>query len=250
MPLSGAMLEQAEILEVAGEFVKENYSASDCAFLFGSFARGNPGAFSDLDILVLLPQMAAGAKPELKLQIYRGLRLEIFIFDRASLTEALHIQEKMGLRVFSSAIEDSILLHGSADVLEEFKQMVREHVSRRVLPQSDEIAPIARIRMTYCLAKLTLTEGHFDRVYLASTLFSLVGNALVRRASGAAAPVDRLYEAMAAHDRPFAQAYQQAYMLLCQHNDCSEFVRQTSIFLERSGGALWHNESLNLAAVA
>jgi predicted nucleotidyltransferase len=240
---------RAAALLTARSFVDAEYPNARCALMFGSFSNGNQGVFSDIDVMVILPTPIPGGKPTLKLSIYQGFRVETFLFDEASLVEAVAVQEKMGLRVLSTAIGEGIFLAGSPDLFQFFKRIAEEQANNRPPPQR-EIPAILRIRVTYLLAKLSITESHFDQILIASTLLSLMGNAVIKRTTGETPSGDRLFRALEQCAPDFGSRMRVAFMALCSGGGAADFAKIGEEFLEGAGGAVWCGETISLSGVS
>lgn len=235
-------------LLTARSLVGADYPAARCSLMFGSFSNGNQGVFSDIDVLVVLPTPQPGGKPTLALKIYQGFRVEVFVFDEASLKAALAIQETMGLRVLSTAIGEGIFLDGSPQLFQSLKTMVDDQARARTTPPR-EVPALLRIRVTYLLAKLTVTESHFDQIRIASALLALTGNAVVKRATGETPSDDRLFRALDQCAPDMSMRMRTAFMALCSGSGTADMVALVEEFLESAGGAIWSGETINLSGV-
>ena len=90
------------IKHVCGKLFKEKYPEVKCAYLFGSYARGEATGKSDIDILVVCPPMGMkfyGIAAELEQQLHKQIDLHT---HRQILTNEVLLERilKEGIRIY------------------------------------------------------------------------------------------------------------------------------------------------------
>lgn len=220
---------------VALDHVQRQYPRCAAALLFGSFARGNFGAFSDIDLIVI---DRGCTTPSLELGIVEGFRIEVFSFSPKDLIEVLQIQARQGLKVFASAIAEGELVCGDATLAADLKARSRKIAGQGSAGASDDIER-ARIRLTYWLAKLEYIEDEFDRLYIASLVLNLIMSTWLLAKTGETMSHELLPRVFHSACPQLSSVLRESYLALARSGNARSFQTSCLDVLSQIGGAIW-----------
>jgi predicted nucleotidyltransferase len=89
------------------EFSAARYLGNLAVLLFGSHARGNAGANSDVDLIVVFDKPIAPYREKVK---FSGLLFDVLVYDKEALNGAIHSARLSGSWVLISAIRTAKVL--------------------------------------------------------------------------------------------------------------------------------------------
>lgn len=143
-------------LDAAARYVRTHHPDAELAFTYGSTARGNPKAFSDVDLYIV-------AKTETNLhviEIFDGLPLEARIMSRRAVENSLVLPVTLSSRAvyLARALEDSRRVAGSEELLRTFRASALRWLDGCPRDLAMNVITQHRVRITNRVLDLASTE--------------------------------------------------------------------------------------------
>lgn len=233
---------------LATEYLARHWPETRCAFLFGSYARGLQKPYSDLDMLVIVPD-GKGYATEKQRLTYQGVAMELFITTERSVLDALAMSRPIGLRVFFDAVDQGIVLADTDGLAGRLSTLGRRELKRTDVVVENSAREQYRVNITQNLLKLSAMHDTMDQMQLGVLLYNAIAFAVLRVETGWAYRNERLPRELRHHDEAAAAALQSGLLALGAGQGADVFLAAAGPLLERLGGPLWHGSSEPMLAV-
>lgn len=222
---------------LAARAAAEYYPEHRGALLFGSFATGRQTAYSDLDVLVVMPPGHASQKHRV---MFDGRAVELFVVTERTLLELLAMSRRIGLGVFFDAMEQGLTLKNDDGLVERLRGIARHELERTgIQALNDAAIEKCRVQITLNLVKLSTLSSTVEQVQMAVLVYNAVTFALLRIATGWAYRNERLPREFRARDAEAADALDDGLAAIGAGKGPESFIAAAAGLLDRLGGPAW-----------
>jgi hypothetical protein len=110
--------------EIARSAVAQRYASAEVAFCAGSIVRGDGTPHSDIDLVVILPELKAAWRESF---LHQGWPVEAFVHDATTLRYFFEeIDAKSGVPSLPQMVDEGLLVWGDQSVAETYKQLAKQ----------------------------------------------------------------------------------------------------------------------------
>src|SRR5687767_6405747 len=110
--------------EIARSAVAQRYATAEVAFCAGSIVRGDGAAHSDIDLVVILPELKAAWRESF---FHQGWPVEAFVHDASTLRYFFEeIDAKSGVPSLPQMVDEGLVVRGDQSVAGMYKQLAKQ----------------------------------------------------------------------------------------------------------------------------
>jgi hypothetical protein len=114
--------------EIARSAVAQRYATAEVAFCAGSIVRGDGTAHSDIDLVVILPELKAAFRESF---FHQGWSMEAFVHDAATLRYFFEeIDAKSGVPSLPQMVDEGLVVRGDQSVAGTYKQLAKQVLAK------------------------------------------------------------------------------------------------------------------------
>jgi len=157
----------------ASKFVAARFPGCDLAILAGSTARNEETATSDLDIVVIMPDLSSCYRESF---FEFTWPIEVFIHTKESCLSWIEKDLKRRKPSLAQMFVEGVLIAGSADLLRELKEYSQSRLLQGPEKYSKEEDLETRYRITDLLDDLIGANQYLEQIFIINELLDLVLN--------------------------------------------------------------------------
>jgi hypothetical protein len=196
-------------LEAAGEILSTRYVSADSLLLAGSITRGEATATSDLDLVVLFPNLPRSFRESF---VHRGWPVEVFAHDEETI-EYYFLEQDLtsGVGAMLWMVHDGIPVPGSTELNGRIKARAAALLAEGPPPWSTDKTDYSRYTITGLLDDLMAPRNDGEYRAVVATLFHNVAYHYLRSHGQWGAHSKTLPRRLARIDTAFAARYDAAF---------------------------------------
>jgi predicted nucleotidyltransferase len=225
------------IMSVVNELRLERYRGADVVFAAGSIVRGEGTAFSDLDLVVVYPQLAQAYREAFRFKDYP---VEAFVHDRATLEYFFFDADRpSGIPALPQMITEGIEVPGPTAMSRTLKELASSILSAG--PPALDVETERRMRYAVCdvLDDLRAPGSHDELIGAGSRLYELLADYHLRRTGHWSGRGKAIVRALRNADPALSTRYADAFDELFRRGDPEAVVRLAEDLLRDAGGLLF-----------
>jgi hypothetical protein len=226
----------ARARDAAMQFVADAFPRARCAILFGSVRSGEQKAWSDIDVLLVLPGEVAAEK---RCAIVAGYPVEYYLYDVPTLHAALDPATGWAAPTLAAALLGGELIGGDAALAQSLAQTARAFTAAPRPAPAGAALNNARGMATSFMLELATNPAHDEQVAIAAQLYTLLTGLVVQKASGVRNGPKWTARLLKQIDPALSEGLQQGLAQLAAGGSPAVFLAQCETMLERIGGPLW-----------
>ncbi|SKB59134.1 nucleotidyltransferase domain-containing protein [Luteibacter sp. 22Crub2.1] len=221
--------------------MRARFSGAKACLFFGSAVRGDVGAESDLDVIVIQPESIASYHEHYHLA---GFTFDVFALTESTLVGMLRGQELGHVDYFERAIRDAVVLWDDDGVAARFVDRVEKNgLARR--PFQDWMPHRLTITSLLKDAKSGLTDFHASAA--CSDLYIELVRVWILKRGFLLGSAKHMVDLMYREDAGQCQSLHHAFRLALA-GDAASFHNLAEEMLARIGGPFLHGERLYMQA--
>ncbi|HEX4824188.1 MAG TPA: nucleotidyltransferase domain-containing protein [Candidatus Polarisedimenticolaceae bacterium] len=225
------------IEKLVDEIRLKQYPDADVVFAAGSIVRGEGTAFSDLDLVVVYPQV-----PQAYRESFRrgGYPVEAFVHDPATLEYFfLEVDRPSGIPSLPQMVVEGFEVPGPSSTSRMLKEMARSVIAAG--PPALDVDTERRMRYSVSdlLDDLRAPRTHDELIGAGTRLYELLADYHLRRTGHWSGRGKSVARALQSADPALSVRYGDAFDRLFEHHDSGPVVRLAEDLLRDAGGPLF-----------
>jgi predicted nucleotidyltransferase len=227
-------LEAAETM--AGQVLAARYPDADAVLLTGSYARGEATPGSDLDLIVLYPQLPRARREAFR---FEAMPVEVFVHDPETLAWALQADIDAGKPGMHSMVADGRILGPRPAAAERLQARARAGLAAGPPPFEPEQIELYRYHITGHLDDLRDERDPAEVVSIGAWLYLSLADLMLRgrgRWAGTAKWIPRYLKAL---DPALERRFTAAFEALFARADRAPLIALAEAELAPHGGPLF-----------
>jgi hypothetical protein len=241
-------LEAAEAM--AGRVLAARYPDADAVWLTGSTARGEATAGSDLDLIVLFPQLQRARRESFT---FEGMPVEVFAHDPETLAWALNADIEAGKPGMHHMVSQGRVLGPRPAAAERLQAGARARLAAGPPPFDREQIDLYRYHITDRLIDLRDPRDPAEVMAIGVWLYLSLADLMLRSRGRWAGTGKWIPRHLAAVDPALAQRFSAAFEALFARQDAAPLMALAEAELALHGGPLfdgYHSEAAATARLA
>lgn len=236
-PVLDGSLSLPDAVTLCQDLVSREWPQAAAALLAGSIAQGTYRPYSDLDLYVLLPPLAA---PSLHNIIHDGVPVEVHLHGKASLVDTIRNEAAQGFAVALQALATGIPVldrGGLAALQADARQRLAQPAPTLAGPA------VTRFRASVTNALLDLCSGlsHAEMIGCGARLHDMLAMVALRGAGHWGATGRQATGALRRLDPALADHFHHAFLALFTSGDAKPVLRLAEQVMQPLGGFVWAN---------
>jgi predicted nucleotidyltransferase len=225
------------IIEVAGAVRALRYSDASTVLAAGSIVRGEGTPFSDLDLVVVYPQLERAYRESFR---FDGLPVEAFVHDPATLEYFfVEVDRPTGVPSLPQMVVEGVEIPRATDLSRRLKQRAAEVIAAG--PPALDADTEQRMRYMVCdlLDDLRAPRNRDEMIGAGARLYEQLADYYLRRRGRWSAKGKAIPRVLAQADATLGAAYGDAFSELFGRGDTASVLRVAERILKESGGPLF-----------
>ena len=232
----GAILSRSEAVELAARLLAARYPQADAGFAAGSFVRGNAVPRSDLDLVVLMPEIETSWRESL---IFEGVPVDVFVHDPDTLR--LYLQKDVDARkpAMLTMTREGVIVGPRPAPAEALKAEAEAIYAKGPPPFSPEELERFRFMISDRIDDLRDERPWPEQVGTAVWLHMVLSEFILQANGRWAATAKWTPRALAAYDPAVEAAFTAAFEALFERRDVAPVIAFAEAVLAPFGGPLF-----------
>jgi hypothetical protein len=224
-------------LYAARELLETRYLGAETIFLAGSVGRGEASAYSDLDLVVVYPKVAAAYRESF---LHREWPVEAFIHDPDTLRYFFqHVDRLIGRATLAEMISEGHELPGPSEFSGELKRMARETLKNGPPALIEEDLQDRRYRISELLDDMRDPRNRQELIASATLIYNELADYYFRSHCSWTCSGKAILKRMKTFDPVFARKFAEAFDLLFATGQIGRVMDITDEVLSQQGGLLF-----------
>jgi Nucleotidyltransferase domain len=228
-----------EATTLARIFVAEEFPDAVCAIIYGSAVEGGFGPYSDIDLVIFLPQIAFA---ETRRLIYQGVPLELHLFSKETFARALEMARISGNYNQALSLAHATLLFDPVGTGDRVIGAAQRVLERGPSPVPEHMRSAACCSVTSYIIELATNPDASERFSIAASLQPLL---MASYLSARGRWVNSRKWGVRAEPL-FAEALTLAIDAAYRNQDVTALIAQATLSLEPWGGLRWSGTGARL----
>lgn len=215
--------------------VSERYGEPSFCFFFGSHAVGSGDADSDIDVIVVMDNVAHAYRERFS---SNGFPFDAHVHDPETLHAMMRSETKHGFAVLTAKVDQSLVLPQPCEIASKLQEVARELL--RSGPPREEKWDLPRRYVTAVLSDIGRCADRDERRMMAMELYVRMLDIYLRRHGQFSNRGRYLVRAAKRFDAAFFDRAQAALAAVFQNDSLSPLIQVAREVLESIGGTLDH----------
>jgi hypothetical protein len=225
------------IIEVAKTLHLDRFREAEAVFAAGSIVRGEGTPFSDLDLVVVYPRLAAAYRESFR---FGGYPVEAFVHDPATLDYFfLEIDRPSGVPSLPQMVVEGIEIPAPTELSRELKRRAAAVIAAGPPALDAETERRMRYFVSDLLDDLRAPRSRDELVGTGARLYEQLADYHLRRRGLWSGKGKAIPRALRQADAALCTAYCDAFGELFARGDPQAVIRLTEELLKESGGTLF-----------
>jgi hypothetical protein len=236
----------ATIIDIAQQIVATRFPRAVAAFAAGSLVRGDGTAYSDLDLVVVLPQLDSAYRESF---LHNALPVEAFVHDPHTLHYFFfEIDRPSGIPALPQMVLEGVEIPGPTTESQSLKRLARSVIDAGPPPLTHDALTRRRYALTDILDDIRAPRSYAELVATGSQLFETLADLYFRSSGRWSARGKSIPRKLAAADGKIARLYDVAFEALFRESNPQLAIALAEEILASAGGLLFDGHRLDAPA--
>ena len=225
------------IIGVATAIRSDRYRDADAVFAAGSIVRGEGTPFSDLDLVVVYPQLASAYRESFR---FDGYPIEAFVHDPSTLEYFfLEVDRPSGVPALPQMVVEGIEIPGPTDMSRKLKQRAAEVIAAGPPVLDTDSERRMRYFVSDLLDDLRAPRSRDELIGIGTRLYEQLADYHFRRRGLWSAKGKAIPRVLRQVDPTLCASYNDAFAALFVQGDAGAVIRLAEEILREAGGPLF-----------
>lgn len=231
-----------KLLVLVNRLKQEKYPDADSLLLAGSVIRGEATSTSDLDIIVLYPELPNAYRDS---YYYDNWPVEAFVHDLQTLTYFIdEIDAPTGVPSLATMVDDGKSVPSATELSKSAKVLAQASLRKGPEPWSIQTVNSARYMITDLIEDLKDSRNATESQAIASVLYSTIVDFYFRIHGFWSAKGKTIPRRLRKVDPGFAERFEKAFSAVFLKNESQALISLVSDLLAPHGGPLFSGHRL------
>jgi hypothetical protein len=234
------------IIDIAQQIVATRFPHAVAAFAAGSLVRGEGTAYSDLDLVVVFPQLGSAYRESF---LHDALRVEAFAHDPRTLHYFFFEMDRAsGIPALPQMVLEGVEIPRPTAVSQSLKRLARSVIDAGPPPLTDDELTRRRYALTDSLDDIRAPRSYAELVATGGQLFEALADFYFRSSGRWSARGKAIPRTLAAADGELARRYDAAFAVLFKDGNPQLAIALAEETLDTAGGLLFDGYRLDAPA--
>lgn len=244
--MSEKVITHQELQALTSRIMRERHQDAVCAVIAGSFVRGDATLNSDLDLVVIYPQLPNAYRESF---LFDGVPVEAFVNDLETLAFFMYERDRpAGFCTMANMINEGLVWPVENEFSEKAKALAKEVLELGPLPWRQDQIDASRYAITDLLDDLHAPRNLHEQIATGALLYRKVADHFLRTRREWSASNKWIPRRLHAVDPEFAKRFQDAMLVLCREGHDEPLINLASEVINQDGGPLFDGYSVHAPA--
>jgi predicted nucleotidyltransferase len=226
-------------LEIAKNYLSQNYPDAECAFVAGSIMRGEGKPHSDIDLVVIYGDAFDTVRRESK--IFETVPIESFVHNEKSLKYFINLDVDGGVPSMPSMVSEGLIIGSNKSLAMSLKAYAQEVIAKGPKPLDKAAMLRARYGLTDLLDDIRDERPYGEYIGCVSEIYKKLGDFYLRSKCRWSGSGKGLIKQLNNIDSKFAKRYEMTFKQAFE-GDKSQLEKLIIDVLEPHGGIFWDGD--------
>lgn len=231
------LLTPQELHALTTRIMRERHQEASCAFIAGSFVRGDATSSSDLDLVVIYPRLPNAYRESF---LFEGMPVEVFVNDLETLAFFMFERDRpAGFCTMANMVTEGLVWPEESNLSEQARGLAREVLELGPSPWRQDQIDASRYAITDLLDDLHAPRNLHEQIATGALLYRKIAEHYLRTRKEWSASNKWIPRRLHAVDPLFASRFQDAMLTLCRHGEDEPLINLAMEVINQDGGPLF-----------